>query len=986
LSDPDRTQPGEPDQTLPTDPDRTQTGDRHATIPAAEPGLPDRIGGYRPLRVLGRGGMGVVYEAEQQTPRRRVALKVIRPELATPDLRRRFAHESLFLGRLQHPGIAQVYEAGTAATDHGEVPFIAMELVEGRPLNVWLAEERPDRRTRLELMMRLCDAVHHAHQRGLIHRDLKPANVLVDGRGRPRVLDFGVARPADTDLEASLVTSHGELVGTVAYMSPEQLAGDPNDLDVRSDVYALGVILYEVLAGRSPLALTGRPLEDALRAIREDDPPLLAHHDPDLAGDLTVIAAKAVAKHRDDRYASANGLARDIQRHLDDQPIAAQPPSTLYLVRKFARRHRPLVIGAVGIVAALVLGVVVSTWQAVRATQAERLAGARLAQSESVTDCLQDMLASVQPSEARGREVTVAEVLDRAARDLDGGALAAQPAVESALRATVGNTYATLGRLEEAQHHLRLGFALADSLGPADGPERLAAVLDLAIVLRDAGDQDASEQLLAAEADRFPGDGPLAARYLGFLGDLRYARGHWMEADSLLARAQAIAEVHTDADSLALARVLVNRAFVLEQQDRRSRAEALVTRAEAIYRAAFGEIHPRIVTILIHRGDVERMQGRPLDALATHREALRIARVVYPDGHPNEANLLWRNSQSHYALGQWAEAEVAAEQSLEMRRRVFGETHRDVALSLQSLGLAQMKQGRFDEAERNARAALAMRRELFGDVHPSIVSSIQDLGHLARAQQRYARAESLFVQADTLIARLPEEVGRQQYDNAFSLAMIRQAQGRHADAEVDFRRALDIARRQHGDVHLTVAQALGNLATNLFRQGRKSEAADVQAEALQLNRDLGLKGGTLLMNIGNAAYLLDDAGRYDEADGLHREYIDLAGELYGDANRNQSSARGRYVENLLARGLGEAAEVQARQLVAWRRANLEPDDPERATSLAYVALALIEQGALADARELVDQADAELAALGSPADAPGLARLERAQAALAAPR
>ena len=251
----------EDDPTLPLQPqaEPTVTGGAPGPAAARAPDLPPRVGRYRPLRVIGQGGMGVVYEAEQEEPRRRVALKVIRPELATEDLRRRFAHESLFLGRLQHPGIAQVYEAGTAETPDGPLPFIAMELVDGARLHEWArggAAGRQALRERVELMIALCDAVHHAHQRGLIHRDLKPGNVLVDGEGRPRVLDFGVARPADVDLGTSLVTTHGELVGTLSYMSPEQLAGDPNDLDTRSDIYALGIILYEILAGRFPSSRT----------------------------------------------------------------------------------------------------------------------------------------------------------------------------------------------------------------------------------------------------------------------------------------------------------------------------------------------------------------------------------------------------------------------------------------------------------------------------------------------------------------------------------------------------------------------------------------------------------------------------------------------------------------------------------------------------------------------------------------------------------
>jgi len=972
----------DPDQTLPGDPERTIAGDGPGASVPADPSLPARIGRYRPLRVLGRGGMGVVYEAEQDTPRRRVALKVIRPELATPDLRRRFAHESLFLGRLQHPGIAQVYEAGTAETDQGAVPFIAMELVDGVPLNDWIAREHPDRATRLELMVSLCDAVHHAHQRGLIHRDLKPANVLVDGRGQPRVLDFGVARPADADLEASLVTSHGELIGTIAYMSPEQLAGDPNDLDTRSDVYALGVILYEALAGASPLTLSGRPLEDALRAIREDDPVPLAHHDPSLAGDLSVIAAKAMAKHRDDRYASANGLAMDLQRHLDDQPISAQPPSTLYLLRKFTRRHRPLVLAAAGVATAIVLGLVGSTWQAVRATRAEQLAQSRLDQAQAVTVFLQDMLAAVRPDEAQGRDVTVAEVLDRASSEIDRGELDDQPVVEMALRATLGNTYTSLGRLDVAEQHLARGLALADSLVDPRDPERVRLVLDLARVRHSRGQPEAAERLLASVLPALADHDPTIIPALGLLADLRYYEGRWGAADSVHARAQVLAERQADTDSLELASVLMNRAFVQDQRKRWIEAEQLIARAEAIYRRSLGDRHPRMASVLLKRGDLQSSLGRHDEALAMHTDGLALARAIYPEEHPTQADLLWRIGTDNVRLERFDAAQAAFREALAIRQRTLGPVHRDVALTLQSLGMLATRLGRFEEAEQYARQTIAMREEVFGPGTPGVISAVQDLGHIARGRGAPAEAEAIFARTDSLIAALPEHTGSLAADNAFYRAMSLQDQGRHADADPHFRRAVAFSREQYGDTHELVARALGNLATCLFRQGRKSEAADVQQQALAMSRELGTAGDALLMNIGNVAYLLDDAGRHAEADTLHREYIALAGELHGDSRRDQSSARGRYADNLMRRGRWAEAEEQARLLLAWRHQHLPADDPMHHTSAVYLVDALMGQGRLDEAAALLDQTHAALADLEASVDDRTRARLDRTRAAL----
>jgi WD40 repeat protein/predicted Ser/Thr protein kinase len=328
---------------------------------------------YRVVRLLSEGGMGTVYEAEQDNPRRTVALKVIRPGLASDFLLQRFAREAQILGRLHHPGIAQVYDAGVAA---GGQPYFAMELIAGVPLDRYAREQALDARGRLGLIARVCDAVQHAHEQGVIHRDLKPSNILVEPSGQPRVLDFGVARAADLDVTAAEGhTRTGQLIGTLSYMSPEQASGDPSALDPRGDVYALGVILYELLAHRLPYSLDGLPLPEAARVIREQEPSRLGSLDGHLRGDVETIVAKALAKDKARRYASAGELAADIRRHLANEPIRARPASALYQLRKFARRHKALVGAVLGVAAALVAGAVVSVLYAVRADHSARQAG-----------------------------------------------------------------------------------------------------------------------------------------------------------------------------------------------------------------------------------------------------------------------------------------------------------------------------------------------------------------------------------------------------------------------------------------------------------------------------------------------------------------------------------------------------------------------------------------------------------------------------------
>ncbi|MBY0523885.1 MAG: serine/threonine protein kinase [Gemmataceae bacterium] len=319
-----------------------------------DPPLPSSIGRYRLIRLLGEGGMGTVYEAEQDSPCRTVALKVLRSGLASPGLLKRFRHEAQILGRLHHPCIAQVYEAGLA---EGQ-PFVAMEFVRGLPLYEYVRFHAQTLPARLELLARVCDAVQHAHDQGIIHRDLKPANVLVDENGQPKVLDFGVARATDALLTGAGLTQTGQLLGTPNYMSPEQVMADPAAIDHRADLYALGVILFELSANRLPYQLENQPLTEAARRILEEDPPRLGSLNPELRGDVETIVAKAMEKDPARRYASSADLAADLRRWLTHQPILARAPSALYHLRKFTRRNRAVAGGVLATGVVLVLALV----------------------------------------------------------------------------------------------------------------------------------------------------------------------------------------------------------------------------------------------------------------------------------------------------------------------------------------------------------------------------------------------------------------------------------------------------------------------------------------------------------------------------------------------------------------------------------------------------------------------------------------------------
>jgi WD40 repeat protein/predicted Ser/Thr protein kinase len=387
-----------------------------AQLPQGELIFPHHVGRYRVLRLLGEGGMGAVYEAEQDSPHRPVALKVIRPGRLAPALLKRFAHEVEILGRLHHPGIAQIFEAGVAQDGQ---PFFAMEFVRGLPLDEYSRLRSLPLQARVELLARVCDAVQHAHDQGVIHRDLKPANILVEETGQPKVLDFGVARATDADLLTGTgLTQTGQLLGTPNYMSPEQVTGDPAAIDHRADVYALGVILFELLAHRLPYQVANRPLAEVARLIQEQDPPRLGSIHPDLRGDVETIVAKALEKERARRYSSAADLAADLRRWLAHEPILARPSSALYQLRKFARRHKALVVGVLSVFAALLIGTIVSLLFAWRA--AESAAVAQDKEREATAEAYRARLAAAVAALSNHDVADAARQLDAAPKGLRG--------------------------------------------------------------------------------------------------------------------------------------------------------------------------------------------------------------------------------------------------------------------------------------------------------------------------------------------------------------------------------------------------------------------------------------------------------------------------------------------------------------------------------------------------------------------------------------
>ncbi len=657
--------------------------------------LGTQIGSYKLVSVLGEGGFGIVYRAEQTGPiRRQVALKVIKPGMDSKQVIARFEAERQALALLDHPNIAHVFDAGTTEKGH---PYFVMEYVKGIPINEHCDRNKLNIKQRLELFLPVCEAIQHAHQKGIIHRDIKPSNILVSIEGNkaiPLVIDFGVAKAISQSLTArTLFTEQGQLIGTPEYMSPEQAEMTTQDIDTRADIYSLGVLLYELITGILPFerkTFHEAAFDEVIRIIRNVDPPRpstrllsLGQEAIEIATsrridtkslvrclhkELEWIPLKAMRKERDRRYKTASELADDIRNYLNGNPLIAGPESATYRLKKVLKRHRAFVAGLAAILIVLVAGVVVSSIFAIGQSKARLDAENEAKISRAVINFLNtEVFASVRPERAQGREVTVLEVLEQAGKKIDSEFKDA-PLVAASLHNTLGSIYTNLFNFEAAEPHYKRAVELwSENLGE-EHPNTLRAMLSL-------GDVYSNLSLYTPQM-------------------------HFKEAEELLVKVMEIqrrtlGEKHRDTLETM---ILLGKMYSF--YDRPDEAEPLLVKALGIWQKVFGKEDPSIEKVMKVLGSHYFDQGRFTEAEPLLVKALEIQRRVQGEKDLSTVWTMGRLGDLYLQMGRFEEAEQLLIKVLEYRRNTYGETHSQTLWCKVKLHILYLSLGRPEQAKK----------------------------------------------------------------------------------------------------------------------------------------------------------------------------------------------------------------------------------------------------------------------------------------------
>jgi eukaryotic-like serine/threonine-protein kinase len=928
------------------------------------------IGPYKLLQEIGEGGMGTVYMAEQAQPvRRTVALKLIKAGMDSRQVLARFGAERQALALMDHPNIAKVFDAGT--TDAGR-PYFVMELVKGIPITKFCDERRLTLRERLELAIPVCQAVQHAHQKGIIHRDLKPSNVLIalyDGKPVPKVIDFGVAKATGSRLtDETLYTEFGAVVGTLEYMSPEQAELNQLDIDTRSDIYSLGVLLYELLTGSTPLErkrLNEVLFLEILRVIREDESPrpsmrlstteglasiaACRNIEPRrlsglVRGELDWIVMKALEKDRNRRYETANGLAADLRRYLDDEAVQACPPSVRYRLSKIARKHRAALATTAALALMLLLGTTVSAWQAFVATRAQAAAikaegiareerdraikaegqassSAKQAQTEAaiaraVNQFLQkDLLAEAAPKQnARDRQVTVEELLNKAAARI-AGKFDDNPAVEAAIRQTVGDAYMELGLYTQGQPHMERALELRRrELGP-EHRETLTSMNNLAALYEAQGQYEKAERLFTQALDAH-------RRLLGI-----------EHPDTL--------------------KSMNNMAFLYEGRGQYEKAEPMYLQMLEVKRRVLGAEHPETLKSMNNLAALYAARGQVAKAETLHVQALEINRRVLGAEHPDTLMSMSNLGKLFQGRGQYEKAEPLLTQSLEASRRVLGPEHPHTLASISNLAILYHSRGQYEKAEPLHTQALELRRRVLGLENPATITSMNNLAALYQALGQYEKAEPLFAQALELSRRVLGAEHPGTLTSLNNLGLLYRNREQYEKAEPLLTQALEIQRRALGPEHPSTLITLNNLAL-VYDARRQYEIAEpLFTKAMEVERRvLGLEHPDTLTITNNLARLYEARGQYEKARLLCTQVLEIQRrKLGGDHPRTAATMATLGLVLLKQQKYSEAASI-LRECLTIREAKL-PDDWSRFYAQSLLGGSLLGQKAYTEAEPML---------------------------------
>ena len=827
------------------------------------------IGRYHLLQRIGEGGMGEVWLAEQKEPvRRRVALKLVKAGMNTREVIVRFDSERQALALMDHPAIAKVFDAGS--TPQG-APYFVMEYVAGVPITAYCDNHRLTTRERLELFMHVCEGVQHAHQKAIIHRDLKPSNILVtevDGRPAPKIIDFGVAKALTQRLTSNTIyTRVGALVGTPEYMSPEQAGSSGEDIDTRTDVYSLGIIFYELLAGAPPIELRKIAFEEFLRRLREEDPPKpstkIRTENPatstevarkrqtepqalarQLRGELDSIALKALEKERSRRYGSASEFAGDIKRHLNHEAVLAVPPSLAYRGRKFARRYRVVLATTSAFALVLVVAAVVSIRQSIRANRAAAVA-------EAVNDFLQnDLLAQAGASAQSGSstkpdpDLKVRTALDRAAERIEGK-FAKQPEVEASIRDTIGQTYVDLGLYPEARKQFERALELDRRVMGAENAKTL--------------------------------------KTMSRLGRVAYLQGKYAEAEALSSQALEIQRRVLGPGHPDTLTSMNNLAADYRNEGKYAQAEALDNQILEIRRRMLGLEYPDTLTSMNNLALDYDNEGKYAQAEALNGQILEIRRRVLGPEHPDTLKSMNNLARSYDNEGKYAQAEALAGQILEIRRRVLGPEHPYTIRSMNNLAGDYSDEGKYAQAEALFAQALEIQRRVLGPEHPDTLHVMNNLATAFGDQGKCARAEALHVQILEIQRRV---LGKEHPDTLISmndLANDYANGGKYGQAEALFGHILEIRRRVLGPEHPDTLRTLSSFASMYQRQGKYSLAETYAAQALMGRRHaLGNGNPDTMASVANLALAYLSEGKFVESEALAREAMEVDSKIQPD--------------------------------------------------------------------------------------------------------